>query len=66
MATWTSSNRQEEERLLKIYRDLSTRDKLRIRGYAEAIASVPASKPAKTMGLRDFLGGLFGGASWAR
>jgi hypothetical protein len=66
MAAWTSSNRQEEERLLQIYRDLSTRDKLRVRGYAEAIAAVPATKPAPAPTLMEFLASLIGRTVWAR
>ncbi|WP_206861293.1 hypothetical protein [Lysobacter changpingensis] len=67
MTVWTTANRQEEERLLKIYRDLSTRDKLRVRGYAEAIAAAPA-KPIQSspVTLVEFLAGLIGRVSWAR
>lgn len=68
MATWTSSHRQEEERLLRAYRALSTRDKLRVRGYAEAIVGEPTSKPVASspVTLIEFLAGLLGRASWAR
>ena len=66
MAVWTSSNRQEEERLLQIYRDLSTRDKLRIRGYAEAIAALPAPRPESAPTFLEFLASLIGRMAWAR
>lgn len=66
MAAWTSSNRQEEERLLQIYRDLSTRDKLRVRGYAEAIAAVPAPKSASAPTFLEFVASLIGRTAWAR
>ena len=66
MAAWTNTHHQEEERLLRIYRDLSTRDKLRIRGYAEAIAAVPAPKPEPAPTFLEFLASLIGRVSWAR